>query len=193
VEVNCPTDNLQNALSAAQPGSTIDVHGTCTGHFTIVNGVTLVGPATLDGGGAGTEPVLTVKLATTEGTTLDRLTIQHGATSDGGAGIFNESDDLTVNNSQVSDNTAAGGGGGIFNSGVVTLDSSQVNHNTSSGGSGGGIANLAGRTVLKNSFVNNGNARRFSNRPLTVPPTRRTKPTALPTPRHVGRADRTPT
>lgn len=156
LDVNCPTDNLQTALSAAPPGSTLDVHGTCTGPFTIVNGMRLVGPATLDGGGAG--PVVTVKLAATEGTTLADLTIQHGATSDGGAGIFNESDDLTINNTQVSDNTATGSGGGIFNSGVVTLNSSQVLHNTSSQGSGGGIANLDGLTVLNDSLVSDNTA-----------------------------------
>jgi nitrous oxidase accessory protein NosD len=33
--VSCPTANLQTAINAAAPGTTLVVHGTCTGNFTI--------------------------------------------------------------------------------------------------------------------------------------------------------------
>ena len=51
IAVHCPADNLQTAINAAAPGSTLLVDGTCTGNFSIQKDLTLSGPATLDGGG----------------------------------------------------------------------------------------------------------------------------------------------
>ena len=53
--MHCPTDNLQDAINAAAPGSTLLVDGTCLGNFYIVNNLTLTGPAVLDGGGVATQ------------------------------------------------------------------------------------------------------------------------------------------
>src|SRR6516164_1916822 len=61
--------NLQTVINAAGSGATIRVSGTCTGQFSIpgtghATNLTLVGPATLDGGWTGGLPgvgrVLTV-------------------------------------------------------------------------------------------------------------------------------------
>ena len=75
---------------------------------------------------------------------------------------------LTLNNSQVNDNTApnAGGGGGIQNLlGSVTLNSSQVNGNTSPNGGGissgngnGGIPAGTSHLVLNKSEVDGNTA-----------------------------------
>jgi hypothetical protein len=187
VVVNCPTDNLQNALNAAQPGSTIMVRGTCTGHFSIhVKDLKLVGPATLDGGGVGPAPVLTVQdlSATLASLTIQRglvdsplagggiensggtLTIQasrvlNNNSGSGGGGIDNEGHGvMTLNDSQVSGNTAVVEGGGIRNfNGTMTLNNSQVSKNTASGSSstGGGIANFASGTITLNHSQVSGN------------------------------------
>jgi nitrous oxidase accessory protein NosD len=62
--VNCNTGgNLQTAINAAAPGSTIAVHGTCTGNFTISENLTLQGSGTLSGTGSN-GPVLTINSGT---------------------------------------------------------------------------------------------------------------------------------
>ena len=55
ITVHCATDNLQSAINAAAPGSTLQVDGTCAGNFYIDNDLTLSGPAVLDGGGVATQ------------------------------------------------------------------------------------------------------------------------------------------
>ena len=146
-EVTCPHDNLQAAINAAAPGATIEVSGTCTGHFTITKDLTIQGqPATtLDGGGTGI--VVTVDQGATA--VLDTLTIQHG---DGfiGGGIFNGGA-VTLEDSTVSGNTATlSHGGGIYNTGAVTLKDSTVSGNTAR--FAGGIANQ-GTVTLTDSTV----------------------------------------
>ena len=142
ITVHCPADNLQDAINAAAPGSTLLVDGTCTGNFYIDNDLTLRGPAILDGGG---------NPATTFGATLNviagsvvlnNLVIQHGVGIDGlGGGIWNGGQ-LTLNGSTVTNNTATSGvGGGVFNFGQLTLNSSTVSHNTAPEGEGAGIFN----------------------------------------------------
>src|SRR5262245_43050807 len=81
----------------------------------------------------------------------------------GGGGVVNVLGTVTLNGSQVSNNTAHGFvGGGIANgdyfgfsgtSSVLTLNNSQVNSNTADG-NGGGIQNLLGTVTLNSSQVN---------------------------------------
>ena len=113
ITVHCPTDNLQNAINAAPPGSTLLVDGTCTGNFYIDNNVTLSGPATLDGGGVPTMYGTTLNVIS--GTVvLNNLVIQDGVGINGlGGGVWN-SGQLTLNHSTVTHNTAYGVGG-VFN------------------------------------------------------------------------------
>jgi len=52
VNVNCPGDSLQAAITAAAPGTTINVSGTCNENILIQNDrvrVFIFGPATIDG------------------------------------------------------------------------------------------------------------------------------------------------
>ena len=51
--VNCNTGgNLQTAINGAASGSTLLVHGTCTGNFAIGENLTLQGSGTLSGTGS---------------------------------------------------------------------------------------------------------------------------------------------
>ena len=162
VEVNCPTDNLQNALDHAEPGSLIEVHGTCTGNFNIgvddlvvvgnqSTAPTLQGAAVLDGGGGGGSVVRVNRDVTA---TLISLTIEHGSGSGGGGGInipFGAT--VTLEASQVTDNVVQEDfGGGILNDGTLYLNGSSVTHNTDIGEDGGGIWN-SGTAELRGSTV----------------------------------------
>jgi hypothetical protein len=165
ITVHCPADNLQTAINAAAPGSTLRVDGTCTGNFYINENLTLSGPATLDGGGVPTTfgTVLNVMAGTV---VLNDLVIQHGVGIDGlGGGLWN-SGQLTLNRSTVTQNNA-NGVGGVFNMGQLTLNGSTVSNNTSTSGSGGifncgaslhdfGLCTGApGRLILNSSIVSN--------------------------------------
>ena len=135
ITVHCPTDNLQNAINAATPGSTLLVDGTCVGNFYIDNNLTLSGPATLDGGGVPTTYGATLNVIA--GTVvLNNLVIQHGVGIDGlGGGLWNGGQ-LTLNHSTVTHNSAFGVGG-VFNMGQLTLNGSTVSNNTATNGEGG--------------------------------------------------------
>jgi hypothetical protein len=120
ITVHCPTDDLQAAINNAPPGSTIKVDGTCVGNFNIWTGnaLTVNGPATLDGNGAG----LTLQVTGT--VVLNDLTIQHG--NGFGGGLWNQGH-LTMNRSIVRNNT----GDGVLNGGQLTMSLSTVSNNTS--------------------------------------------------------------
>jgi hypothetical protein len=139
ITVNCPTDNLQDAIDSAAAGSVLLVDGTCTGNFYIVKNLTLSGPAILDGGGIQTTYGATLNVIS--GTViLNNLVIQNGVGIDGlGGGLWN-SGQLTLNHSTVTHNTAYGVGG-VFNMGQLTLNGSTVSNNTATNGNGGGIFN----------------------------------------------------
>jgi hypothetical protein len=135
ITVQCPTDNLQDAINSAAAGSVLLVDGTCTGNFYINKDLTLSGPAVLDGGGIPTTFGATLNVMA--GTVvLNDLVIQHGVGIDGlGGGLWN-SGQLTLNHTTVTHNTA-NGVGGVFNMGQLTLNGSTVSYNTSTSGSGG--------------------------------------------------------
>lgn len=168
ITVNCPADNLQDAINAAAAGSTLLVTGTCTGSFYINKNLTLSGPATLDGGGVPTTygAALNVMAGTV---VLNNVVIQHGVGIDNfGGGLWNGGQ-LTLNHSTVAHNTAYTVGG-IFNTGQLTLNGSRVSNNTATNGDGGGILNCGadpglqadglctgapGSLTLNNSVVSN--------------------------------------
>lgn len=88
-------------------------------------------------------------------------------TEDGndGAGIYcTENTDMTVNNTDISNNTANKNGGGIFSTGynTLTLDGVTIDSNKSGTGDGGGIylsqttAYLSDSQVINNTAVNGG-------------------------------------
>jgi predicted outer membrane repeat protein len=152
--VNCNAGgNLQTAISNAPPGSTLIVHGTCTGNFTIGENLTLEGSGTLSGTGYSGS-VLTISAGTAF---LNNLTIENGNTSGEGGGIAN-SGTLIVTNTTVSHNSA-NDGGGIWNEGTLTVTNSTVTNNNASEW-GGGIRNHFNSvsTTITNSTVSDNTA-----------------------------------
>ena len=141
ITVNCPADNLQDAIYSAAAGSTLLVNGTCTGNFYINKDLTLSGPAILDGGGGPNQYGATLNVAA--GTVvLNNLVVQDGVgIFNIGGGIWNSSQ-LTLNHSTVTHNTT-GQAGGVFNMGQLTLNNSSVSDNTATDGTGG-IFNCGG-------------------------------------------------
>ncbi|GGT37901.1 hypothetical protein GCM10010226_12900 [Streptomyces phaeofaciens] len=149
---------LQPAITAASPGDTLLVRGTCTGPFTIDKDLTLrgVGRTVLDGNQAGS----TVTVGSGAQVLLDSLTLTHGSAAASGGGVNNEGT-LTVSRSTVRDNTApSGAGGGIHNLGTLTVLGSVVRDNYSLGAGGGinnnGFLTVRGSTVFGNSGDNGG-------------------------------------
>ena len=141
ITVNCPADNLQDAIYSAAAGSTLRVNGTCTGNFYINKNLTLSGPAILDGGGGPNQYGSTLNVAAGN-VVLNNLVIQDGVGIDNiGGGIWNSSQ-LTLNHSTVTHNTT-GEAGGVFNMGRLTLNNSTVSDNTATNGTGG-IFNCGG-------------------------------------------------
>ncbi|MEV6025221.1 hypothetical protein [Streptomyces sp. NPDC052036] len=144
VDCDATPTALQPAITAASPGDTLLVRGTCTGPFTIGKDLTLggLGRAVLDGNQAGS----TVTVGSGAQVHLDGLTITHGRAALLGGGIDNQGT-LTVIGSTVRDNTAPSGpGGGIHNQGTLTVIGSTVRGNHALG-AGGGINNNGSLTV----------------------------------------------
>ncbi|MBV9042481.1 MAG: hypothetical protein JOZ68_15870, partial [Acidimicrobiia bacterium] len=152
VQVHCPAsppNDLQTALNNATSGETIDISGTCYGHFSVPSGITnltLVGGATLDGQNSGR--VLTIPSG--DSVTVRNLTIQHGSAADGG-GIQNNGT-LTLIASTVTNNTSSTSAGGVANEGgTLTVHASTISSNhAQDGGLGGGIINDNGGTTTVN-------------------------------------------
>lgn len=153
--VNCNNNPaaLQPAITAASPGDTLQVRGTCTGNFTIHKDLTLVGlgNAVLDGNRTGT--TMTIGFAQVQ---LTNLTITGGDSLYGG-GIFNHSGStLTLDRSTVRDNTSFHAGG-IGNSATLTLRNSTVRNNVASH-LAGGIDSVGSALTLINSTVSGNTA-----------------------------------
>jgi hypothetical protein len=143
--VNCPGDSLAAAISAANPGDTLVIGGTCPGTFVINKKLTLQGAtgATLDGGGAGT--TLTVQVGTVK---VKGLRITGGASASDGGGIRNAGN-LTLTSTLVDLNIATMGGGISNNGGTLTLSRSRVRENsTYTGGFGAGVINNSQLTIV---------------------------------------------
>ncbi|MHB8626739.1 MAG: choice-of-anchor Q domain-containing protein [Aggregatilineales bacterium] len=154
---------LRNAINNSVAGDTITFASTVTGTilikqnfpFTIDHNLTIVGPGAtvlaIDGG--TTSQVFNVNSGVV---TISGLTIQHGYRGGlQGGGIANNGT-LTLNNCNISNNTAplsGGEGGGIANFGTLTLTNSNVSFN-SANAHGGGIVNESGATLtISNSTI----------------------------------------
>lgn len=93
---------------------------------------------------------------------ISGITVANGKTAGndgGGAGIFNNSDNCTLNLTEVTirNNTSlVGGGGGILNVGTLNLTRSTISNNF--GRQGGGINNNSGTTNISNSTISDNTA-----------------------------------
>jgi hypothetical protein len=168
LEVDGPSGNLslQNVTitggSADIGGGIQNAGGTLTLNHSQVTGNTAIQAA---GGIASASNPSSVAKLTLNNSSVTRNSQTLGSEDEGlgGGGVVNVLGTVTLNSSQVSNNTAHGFvGGGIANgdyfgfsgtSSVLTLNNSQVNGNTADG-NGGGIQNLLGTVTLNSSQVN---------------------------------------
>lgn len=80
--------------------------------------------------------------------TMEALSVRNGRVTGDGAGILNQGADLTVRNSEFSDNLAVNGsGGGIGSSGYLDVSDSSFHRNSASG-----ISQTGGGAISINSF-----------------------------------------
>jgi CSLREA domain-containing protein len=174
-DVDC---SLREAIAAANSASTDDSIGfdpavlgvTLTlGALEIQNNGTLtingpVGPTLLTVSGNDLSRVFIIQGA---GLTINRLRIANGkviGNGDGG-GIFNNLGNVTINNSNIIDNSTAAGfigtGGGVFNRGLMTINSTTIQNNSAT--DGGGVSNAtnpgsatAVLTIVDSMIIDNG-------------------------------------
>jgi predicted outer membrane repeat protein len=150
--------SVATAITAAAPGDTIAIWGTCYGNFTVGKDLTLRGQgknATLNGNQQGR--VLRINAGTTN---IRNLTITGGQTAGLGGGIYVVSAAVLVD-VVVTGNSAGATqfGGGIEADGSsLTLIDSTVSGNTA--GSSGGIDMFRAKATLINSTVTGNHATR---------------------------------
>jgi hypothetical protein len=93
---------------------------------------------------------------------ISGLTIENGNDNGtGGAGIFNNGGNLTVSNSELTNNTASGsnGGGGIFNNGgTLAVTGSTFWNNSATAGNGGAINSNGGALAVSYGTFNGNSA-----------------------------------
>jgi hypothetical protein len=162
IKVDCSTNSLQTAIDSAAPGAQIHVAGTCAGHFTIDQNLTLVGTgnAVLDGQNSGT----TLTVSSGAIVQLTNLTVTDGSSTSyfAGGGIMDNGGNITLKDSAVSGNNGNMinydfSAGGIFDyQGNITLEDSTVSGNSAS--TSGGIIDFGGSLTLKDSTVSGNNA-----------------------------------
>lgn len=158
--VDCSQDPLalQPAITAAAPGDTLSVKGTCTGNYLVDKDLTINGQgnAVLDGQNLDTV-LSTAREVTLE---LDKLTITNGNARDGGGiSIVNDST-VDATRLTVTGNRASRRGAGIylqFTGSTLVLDNSTVSDNTQFGdrGSGGGIFTQGTATITRSALIDN--------------------------------------
>jgi len=156
--------SLRDAIATASPGDNINfsVTGTIlltTGTLTIAQSVTISGPGASSLAISGNNAVQVFMINSDAIVTISGLTVENGAASGGGAGIFN-SGTLTVTDSIVSGNSTDVDGGGIFNSGTMTVTNTTVSANSVSCCFGGGIFN-EGTLAVTNSTVSGNSGKMF--------------------------------
>jgi hypothetical protein len=153
--------SLQDAVTAAKAGDTLEVKGTCVGNTTLDRDVTLSGirnkafpgTPTLDGNQAGR--VLDISAGTA---TIRNLVITNGLTDGPGGGIWIEPGAAAeVFDSVVSDNTAGAAtfGGGIDVDGVSLLLVRSAVTGNSAGGSGGIDMDFSTVSLVSSSVTGN--------------------------------------
>jgi hypothetical protein len=76
---------------------------------------------------------------TTGNVSINHLTIINGSTSESGGGIYQKSGALSIDNSNLSKNSAFYNGGGIASFGYMKISNSTISDNFASHGSGGGL------------------------------------------------------
>ena len=161
--------SLRQAIADAQAGDTITfasgLHGQTisltSGQLAISRDLTINGPGagqlTISAGGLSR--VFVVNAGVTA--TIAGLTVRDGSFAGMGAGILIDGGTLTLNNSQIMDNSSYYGGG-VFNGGELTVNDSIFDGNSVTrpdtsilNGAGGAIFNLGNLTINRSVFSAN--------------------------------------
>jgi hypothetical protein len=137
--------DIQSAIDAVEPGSTLEVRGFCIGPVIITKNLTLVGKATTEVPQPaifGQEAVRAVLVDRGVTATLRRLEIAFGLAADDdekgrGGGILNLGT-LTLRSMIVAENSARFGGG-VANDGTLVVDGATRIHHNHATREGGGI------------------------------------------------------
>ena len=168
INVTCPGDSLQTAITGASAGDTINVTGTCSEAIDINQNLTIVGSgaasAIIDATGKA-DSVIDI----TGGTAIEisGVTIRGGSISEGGGvNVFPNPVTVTLTNSVVTSNTATINGGAFWIRGTLNLVNTSVTNNVGGTGIGGAIyvsssggphtVNLTDSTISGNSVNGNG-------------------------------------
>jgi hypothetical protein len=156
---DCPFASVQQAVNAAEPGSTIRICGGFFRPVTITKNLTLLGAGTQVGGtalrGEGATRVVTVGSGVS--VALVDLAIDGGFDSGDGGGCLNQGT-LKLINCLVSTNQAQRGGG-IFNTSgsSLTLQNTTVTENAASTDGGGIFNDTSGSVTLTSGSSVSGN------------------------------------
>ena len=153
--------SLQDAVSAASPGDTLVIKGTCDSEdntVEITKNLRLKGVSNPAFGTATiTANFEVLRIFGDVKVVVDQLTIHGGYGAYAGAGIYTNFGTLTLNRSTVTGGGAAMGGG-IYNySGTVVLNESSITGNIAT--TGGGIFNVFGSITLNHSTISGNSAR----------------------------------
>ena len=149
---------IGNATGTVASGGTVTIangtyNGTGNVGISITKDMTITGVdqngTIIDGGGSS--QIFTIAFGVT--VTIENLTLTQGYAYNGGA-IYN-SGDLTIQNCNLTKNTATKHGGGIYNVGTCTVNGSAINNNTATS-YGGGIYNYnTGTCTVTDSNIEN--------------------------------------
>lgn len=165
IVVNSLTDDgpgsLRQALLLARDGDTINITARDTitltsGELVVDKSVTIRGPGARQLAVSGNNASRVFHIKPGKTVTIAGLKITNGNTNTPfslavpGAGIFNDSANLTIDHCTINGNTAGFGGGGIFNSGDIKLIASAVTEN-----SGGGIGNPGFMSITRSEISRN--------------------------------------
>jgi filamentous hemagglutinin family protein len=153
---------VQNGVDVAAPtGATVTL---AAATYTLDRPVTIAKNVTVRGAGAANTTVSggntsrVFQINPLQTVTLEEMTIANGnAGAENGGGIFNNSSNLTINGSVITNNRAFEGGGIYNRDGSLSLNSSTVSNNTATL-NGGGVNNLYATLTLNASTISGNTA-----------------------------------
>ena len=143
-------------FSSSLNGQTINL---TAGELPISDNLTIIGPGanqlTINAGGLSR--IFDVTASKT--VTISGLTLEGGATANGGGAIYNSSGTVSLSGLTITASSAASGGGVSSVGGVLTLSNSTIYGNSTTGsGSGGGLTVTGGQAIIDQSTVSGNSA-----------------------------------
>lgn len=139
---------FRDNMTGSAPGNGGAVHISGSGDMNIIGGEVTGNVAALEGGGLWNGS----GIMNIDGVLIDNNEANGAAADNGGGGVFNTGGTINITNATITNNRAmgaAGSGGGIFNDidGTLTIDDSDIDDNTANR-AGGGLEDLSGAGTL---------------------------------------------